>query len=133
MHWFHSRACCRSPRARLGCGLPCQPFLERLEDRLAPATIIVTTTADDLAVDGSVSLREALRSINQGSNVDADVNAAGAYGTGDTIRFAIQGTGPQSIHVGSTGLGALPAITRPVLIDGYTQPGSSANTQVAGD
>jgi hypothetical protein len=32
------------------------------------------------------------------------------------------------IHVGETGLAALPAITGPVIIDGYTQPGASVNT-----
>src|SRR5262249_20312355 len=110
-----------------------RPVVEQLEDRLVPATITVTTAADTLAVDGSVSLREAIQSINQGGNANADVNAAGAYGSNDTIRFAIPGTGPQTIHVGTTGLGALPAITRPVLIDGYTQQGASANTLPAGD
>lgn len=30
-------------------------------------------------------------------------------------------------------LSALPAITDPVVIDGYSQPGASANTLVAGD
>src|SRR5438309_37657 len=114
----------------VGGGLPrwFRPALERLEDRLAPAVITVTTAADALAVDGSVSLREAILSIDQGSNVNADVNAAGPYGSSDTIHFAITGTGVQSIPLGSTGLGALPALTRPVLIDGYTQPGSQANT-----
>src|SRR5262249_51458810 len=110
-----------------------RPSLELLEDRLAPATIVVTTTADDLVVDGSVSLREAIRSINQGSNVNADVNAAGAYGSNDTIQVAIPGSGIHTINVGATGLGALPTITRTVLIDGYTQPGSSANALAAGD
>jgi hypothetical protein len=38
--------------------------LEVLEKRLAPATIAVTTTADVVAVDGKVSLREAILSIN---------------------------------------------------------------------
>ena len=33
-----------------------------------------------------------------------------------------------TIHVGETGLGALPIITGPVIIDGYTQPGASVNT-----
>jgi hypothetical protein len=40
----------------------------------------------------------------------------------DQIRFSI-GTGAQSIAVGGTGLGGLPAIIGPVVIDGTTQPG----------
>src|SRR5262249_34685315 len=38
-----------------------------------------------------------------------------------------------TIQVGSTGFGGLPAITDPVIIDGYTQPGASQNTLAAGD
>src|SRR5262245_21971200 len=110
-----------------------RPVVEQLEDRLVPATITVTTVADATAVDGSVSLREAIQSINQGADANADVNAAGAYGANDTIQFAIPGTGPQTIHVGATGLGALPTITKAVLLDGYSQPGASANTLAVGD
>src|SRR5438477_5601650 len=91
---------------------PFRPQLEPLEDRLTPATITVTTTNDDLAVDGTVSLREAILSIDQGANINADVVANGAYGS-DQIFFAIPGSGPFQINVGSTGLGALPPITRP--------------------
>jgi CSLREA domain-containing protein len=98
--------------------------VEVLEDRLAPAVITVTSAADDSAVDGTVSLREAILSINQGSNFDADVAAVGAYGNHDTIDFDIPGPVIQTISVGSGGLGALPAITRPVTIDGSSQPAS---------
>jgi hypothetical protein len=90
---------------------------------LAPATITVTTTNDDLAVDGTVSLREAITSINNGANVNADVNAVGNYGTNDSIDFAIPGQGVQTIMVGGSGNGALPAINNPVLIAGTSQPG----------
>ncbi len=40
--------------------------------------------------------------------------------------------GEATIHVGGTGLGALPTITDPVIIDGYSQPGSSPNTNGPG-
>jgi len=69
---------------------------------------------------GSCSLRAAIEEAN---------SSAGA----DTINFAIPGTGVKTIAVGATGLGRLPAITSPVTIDGYTQPGSSPNTLATGD
>ena len=47
-----------------------------------------------------------------------DTNANG----GGTISFDIRGTGVRTIN------GALPHITQPVTIDGYSQPGSSVNT-----
>jgi len=84
----------------------------------AAATITVNDTGDSIAVDGKVTLREAITSIVNGSNVNADVSASGAYGTGDTIHFAI-GTGFQGIVPAS----ALPTITKPVTIDATTQPG----------
>lgn len=87
---------------------------------LSGATITVTGTGDTIAVDGKVTLREALTSIVNGANVNADVSASGAFGTSDAIQFAI-GTGFQSISPAS----ALPTITKPVTIDGTTQPGFS--------
>ncbi len=99
--------------------------------RPAPAaTITVTGTGDTVAVDGSVTLREAIASINGGANVNADVVAVGTYGSVDTIAFNILGGGPQTIVVGAT---ALPPIVKPVIVNGYTQPGSSANTLAVGD
>ena len=41
------------------------------------ATITVTGTGDAVFVDGSVSLREAIASINGGANVNSDVVAVG--------------------------------------------------------
>jgi hypothetical protein len=103
--------------------------LEPLEDRLVPATITVTSTADNSNVDGSVSLREALASINAGANINADVIASGAYGSNDKINFAIQGTNVHTIKPTT----ALPFITHSVTISGYTQAGSSFNTSALGD
>lgn len=94
------------------------------------ATVTVTGTGDTVAVDGSVTLREAITSINGAANVNADVVAVGAYGTSDTIAFNIAGAGPHTILVGAT---ALPPIVRTVVIDGYTEPGSSVNTLDVGD
>lgn len=71
------------------------------------ATFTVTNTHDA----GPGSFRQAL----------LDANAAAGH---DTIAFNIPGTGPHRIAVTSS----LPAINGPVLIDGYTQPGSAMNT-----
>ena len=79
------------------------------------STFTVTDTLDD---GNTGSLRWAINQVN------ADT------GTGvDTIDFDIPGTGPFTIVPTS----ALPTITHPVLIDGYSQPGARANTQATTD
>jgi hypothetical protein len=75
------------------------------------ATFTVTTTADS----GAGSLRQAI----------LDANAT--LGP-DTIAFNIPGGGVQTISPASE----LPAIDESVLIDGFTQPGSSPNTNPVG-
>ena len=70
-------------------------------------TYTVTTTADS----GAGSLRQAITDAN--GNVGADI-----------IQFNIVGSGVQTIAPAS----ALPTITDGVTIDGYSQPGASANT-----
>jgi titin len=78
------------------------PRIEALEDRTAPATFTVTNTLDS----GMGSLRQAL----------LDTNDSGD--PANTIRFAID-SGVQTIQPSS----ALPTVTRPVVIDGTSQPG----------
>jgi CSLREA domain-containing protein len=103
------------------------------------ATITVTTTADDLTPnDGSVSLREAIDAINAGNDLgDPDIiaQAPGTFGVNDTIDFDIQAslTPVRTISVGSTGNGALPALTKRVTIDGYSEPGAARNTLANAD
>jgi hypothetical protein len=80
-------------------------LLERLEDRNLLSTFLVTNTLDD---GGTGSLRWAINS----ANADADPVS--------NINFNIPGSGVQTITPNSS----LPAITHPVIIDGYTQPGS---------
>ena len=75
------------------------------------ATFTVTNTNDA----GAGSLRQAI------------LNANDSVGT-DNIAFNIPGAGPHTIQPTS----ALPTITDPVIIDGYTQPGTSANTNGPG-
>src|SRR6266571_5003112 len=97
------------------------------------ATITVTTNLDTVAangVSGTVTLREAITSINNGANVNADVVPIGAYGTSDTINFNITPTGFYLINVLTT---SLPTITKPVIINGQTQGGSVENSAVTGD
>jgi hypothetical protein len=85
-----------------------------LEGRLVPATFFVTNTGDNggtnpAAGAGTGTLRQAI----------VDVNADTGLGT-DTIKFAIPGTGVQTISPLNSGF---PAIVHPVFIDGTTQPG----------
>jgi Right handed beta helix region len=83
-----------------------RPFLEALEDRLAPATFTVTNIGDS----GAGSLRQAILSANA---------SAGA----DTIAFNISGTGVHVIEPASP----LPTITGAVAIKGATQPGFTSS------
>jgi uncharacterized repeat protein (TIGR01451 family)/CSLREA domain-containing protein len=84
-----------------------------------PPPFVVNTTddGDDGQCNGAhCSLREAINA----ANADADAS---------TINFNIPGTGVHTIQPGS----ALPLITHPVLIDGYSQPGAQENTLAAGN
>jgi hypothetical protein len=94
----------------------------------AGATITVTGTGDTIAVDGVVTLREAITSANQNSNVNADVVAVGVYGT-DTINFNIPGAGVKTINLTTS----LPTLAAAIVIDGYTQGVASVNTLANGD
>ena len=76
-----------------------------------PSTSAATFSVINAEDDGPGSLRQAI----------LDANAA--PGT-DTITFNVPGTGPHTIRPAS----ALPTITDPLVIDGYTQPGASLNT-----
>jgi hypothetical protein len=78
----------------------------RFVESASAATFTVVNTNDS----GAGSLRQAI--------LDANANAGQ-----DTIGFNIPGSGVQTITLASN----LPTITDPVIIDGYTQPGTSAN------
>ena len=96
--------------------------VQPLEGRILLASFVVTSTADD----GAGSLRWAIQ------QVDADTGVST-----DTIDFDIPATDPG--HRASTGAWtiapatALPALTHPTVIDGYSQPGAAANALVQGD
>jgi streptogramin lyase len=106
--------------------------LEHLEDRLAPATITVTSSGDTIALDTFATLREAITSINNQADINNDitVNRVGNYaslagGTPDVIHFDIPAAGVQIINVTGS---AEPTIVMPLTINGYSQAGASANT-----
>ncbi len=82
-----------------------RPRIEWMEDRTLLSTFVVSSTADS----GPGSLRQAI----------LDSNAA--TGATNTIDFAVAGSGVQTIDP----LSPLPAIVKPVLIDGRSQPGYS--------
>ncbi|HEX8280677.1 MAG TPA: hypothetical protein VF551_04830 [Chthoniobacterales bacterium] len=81
------------------------------------ATFTVTNTADT----GAGSLRQAITDANATANSPANQN--------DVIVFNIPGGGVQTITPASS----LPPISDAVTIDGYTQPGASANTLEVGN
>ena len=81
----------------------------------APSTFTVTNTLDD---GSQGSLRWAINEVNGDSGPFPD-----------TIDFDIAGTGPFTIQPTSQ----LPTIENPVIIDGYSQPGSGTNTLSQGD
>lgn len=78
----------------------------------ADQVFTVTSTADS----GPGSLRQAIVNAN---------NASGA----DAIHFNITGTGPHRIQLSS----ALPIVSGQTTIDGFTQPGATANTLATGN
>lgn len=83
------------------------------------ATFLVTNTADS----GAGSLRQAIINANAASGADA-------------VNFNIPASDPNcdaTTHVCTIQLAsALPTITEALVVDGYTQPGTSANTQTLG-
>jgi hypothetical protein len=84
--------------------------VETLEERHLPSTFAVTNTNDS----GAGSLRQAI----------LDANDTVRHPGLDTIIFNVPGTGVHAIQP----LSALPVISDPLVIDGYTQPGSSPAT-----
>lgn len=93
-------------------------------------TFTVDSTGDgsdnnlsDISCDdgtGACTLRAAIEQANS--------LVSGSQQFTDKIFFSIAGSGPHTIRPAS----ALPTITDPVLIDGYTQPGASPNTNGPG-
>src|SRR5260370_1087697 len=69
-----------------------------------------------------------------GADLDIINQNPGVFGVNDTINFNISAAGTvQTINVGSTGNGALPALFKPMTINGYSEMGASMNTLANGD
>lgn len=79
-----------------------RPWIEFLEPRVLLTAYVVSSPADD---GGTGTLRWAIAQVNANAGPSA-------------IQFAIPGTGVQRIAL----LSPLPMITKPVLIDGTTEP-----------
>ena len=111
-------------------------------DLYIPTSDPATQNQDRLLVNSTVSF--AVNSTGDGGDSDtadgvcddgtgkctlrAAIEQANASVGKDTIAFNIPGAGPHTIQPTS----ALPTITDPVVIDGYTQPGASPNTNGPG-
>ena len=116
------RAC--DDRARLSRRLRIDPASTNLETRVVPAVFVVDTVADFLLGDPNgigTSLRAAMQ------------QAALSLDPSDTILFDIPGpAGQERLIALDPVLGPLPTIARPLVIDGYSQPGTSVNTATVG-
>ncbi len=85
---------------------------------IGPNVFTVTKVADtnDGACNTDCSLREALTAANATANNG---------GLPDLVRFSIPGSGPHTLAPTS----ALPTLSTPMTVDGFSQPGSSPNTR----
>src|SRR5262245_47258739 len=101
-------------------------FLEPLENRSLLSAIITVNSANDADVrDSELTLREAISINNRTLSVasltaaeQAQVSGTPTNADTDTINFNIPGSGVHTISPSS----ALPHITDPVIINGYSQP-----------
>jgi hypothetical protein len=100
-------------------------FVEVLENRIAPAAFVVDTIADTIAVDGLVSLREAITAANTNA---ASGDAAAGEAVGDMILFAASLNG-QSIMLVNGQL----SITEGLSIIGETVGGVPVDVTVNGN
>jgi CSLREA domain-containing protein len=114
------------PRSQSRGVLPALALTLLVPASLTANVIIVTSSGDTIAVGDGCTLREAITAAN--TNAVSGDCPAGAVGS-DTINFAIPGTGVHTIQPASP----LPTITEPVILNGYSQPGSSKNTLANGD
>jgi CSLREA domain-containing protein len=114
-----------------------RPRVEPFEERSLLATITVNTAADQNdPADTRLSLREAIE-VSNGTrplttlSPPALAQISGPLSNPNTIVFEIPVGGTDLATIMPTS--PLPAITAPVIIDGYTQPGAKPNTLPNGD
>jgi titin len=87
------------------------PLIEDLEGRQLLSTFDVKNTSDNTSTTETGSLWEAIYDSNNSPSA-----------TPNTIIFEIPGNGIQTIKITS----ALPTITQPIILDGFTQPGTGS-------
>ncbi len=91
-------------------------------------TLVASAAADTFVVDNTVDPGDGTCAA-PGCTLREAMTAANANPGADTINFNISGVGVHTI----TPTSALPLLTDPVTIDGYTQPGASENTLAVGN
>src|SRR5262249_42460371 len=121
-----------------------RPRAESLEDRRLLAILTVNTTSDSNSpTDPALSLRQAIEVSNGTLPVSSlspqqRLQVAGALSSPspNTIDFDIPAADPGYRAATQTWLiapgSSLPTVTAPVVINGYSQPGASANTNRPG-
>jgi hypothetical protein len=129
------RASIRGNRLRQR-SLPINRFvLEVLEERQLLATITVNTASDAGAAPTKLSLRQAIE-ISNGTLAVSSLTSAqqaqvsGALSSPNTIDFDIPGAQGTLHDIALSS--PLPAITSSVIVNGYSQPGASPNTNGPG-
>ena len=85
--------------------------------------------AGDVAPSGVCNTAPFQQGTEPECTLRAAIQEANATTAADTINFNIGGSGVKTISPAT----ALPDITQPVLIDGYSEPGAKANTVAVGD
>ena len=95
--------------------------------RYVPFTFTVNSTAD--GSDANLADGICQTSTRGQCTLRAAIEQANARGGRDTITFNIRGIGGHTI---APAFLALPTITQPVVIDGYTQPSATPNTSPPG-
>lgn len=101
--------------------------IQHVSSAHASATFTVNSTIDqgELAGDqGDGKCDWDPENAGKHCSLTAAIQEANKSGATDTIRFNIPGSGVQTIAMNQS----LPIMKKPVIIDGYTQPGSSENT-----
>ena len=97
----------RARRRRLAARQKKALDFQTLEDRRMLAVITVSSLADNMDVDGMVTLREAIQAANTDSSVDGSVAGSGA----DTIEFSAAALSGQTITLGGSDLEITEALT----------------------
>ena len=106
-----------------------------LEHRQLLSTITVNTASDTTSAATALSLRQAIE-ISNGTLSISSLTAAqqglvsGALSSPNTIDFNIPSSSGPVYDIALTS--PLPAITSPLILNGYTQPGASPNTNGPG-